>query len=336
MERITVIANNKGSEFVRESDVAATILARDWKGLQNWGGNCVIEINDDAKAIRIGNLYGEEMGTGYAGNVWDVSGLSPTLMTMKGGNRQPLIIDDFYPNRTPRVYSEYSPTLRSERIGLKVFFNENQQEELIREVDGELHVRENTKQGYAVAVGGDSIDIERVGSKNRRGRVGKQISQTLMAASNMAVVEEYNLSDKGVKYVCDPKRGMCTDINAEISQTVTAKGQSNWTGSFISPDIEKLEKSTTIGSKEPTKIHLKNGETITSDDNLTGLRVRRLTPRECWRLMDCTDEDFDKAASVISNSRLYACAGNAIIVNVLVAIMGQLFEGKEEVYRERG
>ena len=324
MERITVIANNKGSEFVRESDVAATILARDWKGLQNWGGNCVVEVN------QIGNILPTKSRENpNQGRVYDTGGLSPTITTMRGGNLQPFIIDSL--NENGKVEANIN-----EKAGSKVFYNENQQEELIKEVDGELHVRENTKRGYAVAVGGDSIDIERVGSKNRRGRVGKQISQTLMAASNMAVVEEYNLSDKGVKYVCDPKRGMCTDINAEISQTVTAKGQSNWTGSFISPDIEKLEKSTTIGSKEPTKIHLKNGETITSDDNLTGLRVRRLTPRECWRLMDCTDEDFDKAASVISNSRLYACAGNAIIVNVLVAIMGQLFEGKEEIYKDRG
>ena len=63
-------------------------------------------------------------------------------------------------------------------------------------------------------------------------------------------------------------------------------------------------------------------------------RIRKLTPKECWRLMDFTDEDFTKAEKVNSNTQLYKQAGNSIVVNVLVAIMGQLFEGKEDVYKE--
>lgn len=54
-------------------------------------------------------------------------------------------------------------------------------------------------------------------------------------------------------------------------------------------------------------------------------RIRKLTPKECWRLMGCSDEDFDKAQSVNSNSQLYKQAGNAIVVDVLEAIFKQLF-----------
>ena len=50
--------------------------------------------------------------------------------------------------------------------------------------------------------------------------------------------------------------------------------------------------------------------------------------------MDMKDEDFEKAAQVNSNTQLYKEAGNSIVVNVLVAILGQLFEGKEDVYKE--
>ena len=64
-------------------------------------------------------------------------------------------------------------------------------------------------------------------------------------------------------------------------------------------------------------------------------RIRKLTPKECWRLMDFTDEDFTKAEKVNSNTQLYKQAGNSIVVNVLVAIMGQLFEGKEQVYETK-
>ena len=63
-------------------------------------------------------------------------------------------------------------------------------------------------------------------------------------------------------------------------------------------------------------------------------RIRKLTPLECWRLMDFSDEDFNKAAEVNSNTQLYKQAGNSIVRNVLVAIIGQMIPGKENVYKE--
>lgn len=136
----------------------------------------------------------------------------------------------------------------------------------------------------------------------------------------------YWLSEKGVRFVLAPKRGMATDVNVDVAQPLTAKGQSNWTGSFVSPDIERLEKSTTIGGTEPVKIHLKNGETITSDDNTNHLRIRKLTPKECWRLMGFDDEDHDKAAEVVSNSQLYKQAGNSIVVDVLEHLLANVLK----------
>lgn len=63
-------------------------------------------------------------------------------------------------------------------------------------------------------------------------------------------------------------------------------------------------------------------------------RIRKLTPKECWRLMNFSDEDFEKAEKVNSNTQLYKQAGNSIVVNVLVAILGQLLQGKEDLYKE--
>ena len=63
-------------------------------------------------------------------------------------------------------------------------------------------------------------------------------------------------------------------------------------------------------------------------------RIRKLTPKECWRLMDFSDEDFEKAEKVNSNTQLYKQAGNSIVVNVLIAILGQLLQGKEDLYKE--
>lgn len=66
----------------------------------------------------------------------------------------------------------------------------------------------------------------------------------------------------------------------------------------------------------------------------TQYRIRKLTPRECWRLMDFSDEDFEKAAEVNSNTQLYKQAGNSIVKNVLIAIFGQMIPDKENVYKE--
>lgn len=122
------IAKIENSNFAQEAtriqkgDVCQTLLARDYKDPK-----CV-----EVEPIRLGNIYGEHCGTGFAGNVWDTEAISPTLMTMQGGNRQPMIM-----------------------------------------------VKEATKQGYAEAYEGDSINFEQPNSKTRRGRVGKQIAQTL-------------------------------------------------------------------------------------------------------------------------------------------------------------
>lgn len=56
----------------------------------------------------------------------------------------------------------------------------------------------------------------------------------------------------------------------------------------------------------------------------TRYRIRKLTPKECWRLMGFTDEDFEKAASVNSNTQLYKQAGNSIVVNCLEGIFSNL------------
>ena len=54
------------------------------------------------------------------------------------------------------------------------------------------------------------------------------------------------------------------------------------------------------------------------------LRIRKLTPKECWRLMGFDDEDYEKASKENSNTQLYKQAGNSIVVNVLESILKNL------------
>lgn len=54
------------------------------------------------------------------------------------------------------------------------------------------------------------------------------------------------------------------------------------------------------------------------------VRIRKLTPRECFRLQGFPDEYFDRAASVNSDSQLYKQAGNSVTVNVIYEIARRL------------
>ena len=54
------------------------------------------------------------------------------------------------------------------------------------------------------------------------------------------------------------------------------------------------------------------------------IRIRKLTPRECWRLQGFPDFAFDKAQEVNSNSQLYKQAGNSVTVNVIAEIAKKL------------
>ncbi|SMC17278.1 DNA (cytosine-5)-methyltransferase 1 [Clostridium acidisoli DSM 12555] len=105
-------------------------------------------------------------------------------------------------------------------------------------------IKEATKQGYAEAHEGDSINLEQPNSSTRRGRVGKEAANTLTTSCNQGT--------------------------------------------------------------------------------LIGRRIRKLTPKECFRLQGWNDEDFEKAASVCSDSQLYKQAGNGVTVNVIYEIAKRL------------
>ena len=67
------------------------------------------------------------------------------------------------------------------------------------------------------------------------------------------------------------------------------------------------------------------GQQVVEDNPI---RIRKLTPMECYRLMGFSDGDYEKASKVISNTQLYKTAGNSIVVDVLMAIFRELFNGQ--------
>lgn len=59
---------------------------------------------------------------------------------------------------------------------------------------------------------------------------------------------------------------------------------------------------------------------------LTGIRIRKLTPKECFRLMGFHDSAYEAASKVVSNSQLYKQSGNSIVVDVLYYILVELYK----------
>lgn len=135
------------------------------------------------------------------------------------------------------------------------------------------------------------------------------------------------------------RRAYYTD---SISPTIHTSGGGNQEPKVIEPFIAVSRgrnpsnpSDRTTGS--PTKQRLEpkfdgttNTLTSVQKDNyvvepqLPGFRVRKLTPKECWRLMGFSDQDFEKASKVNSNAQLYKQAGNSICVPVLENIIKNL------------
>ena len=124
---------------------------------------------------------------------------------------------------------------------------------------------------------------------------------------------KYFLSDKMKKYInsYNDKYSVSDGnlvINPNIARTVTTK-----------EGITRADASSYISTDLP------QNQNVAGMD-LIPLRIRKLTPKECWRLMGFDDSDFHKAELVNSNTQLYKQAGNSIGVPVIEYIIKQLLK----------
>ena len=166
-----------------------------------------------------------------ANRCYHVDGIDPTLTAASANEKiiEPVIVEDFYQSREPRVYTETAPTIRSERTGLKA-------------ADGEIEYPCSTR--------------------------GKQVASAIRAS-------------------------------------IYKQGSRN------------LEENVVNG--------LGYEDVIEQEEPKIRWRIRKLTDKECWRLMNFSDEDNDRASKYVSASALYKQAGNSIVVACLIALMSSLF-----------
>lgn len=84
---------DKSAKDTQVIEYANCITSREDRGVSNRKSEGTAILEQTNCPNRLGNIYGEDKGTGYGGNVWDSESLSPTLTTMQGGNRQPMIVE---------------------------------------------------------------------------------------------------------------------------------------------------------------------------------------------------------------------------------------------------
>lgn len=173
-----------------------------------------------------------------------------------------------------------------------------------------IPIKVKTKSGYQIAYPGDSIDIGYSGTNTRRGRVGHEVAHTLTTSSTQA----YYFIDMNA----DPKM-------TEVARCITARHASdisNRKGEHSAVFLEKFQ--ITDDEEYPVVVFIdKNGKVHIG-------KIRKLTPRECWRLQGFTDQQFDKVIEEgMSDTQLYKQAGNAVTVNVISAV-GQIIKNVEE------
>ena len=148
--------------------------------------------------------------------------------------------------------------------------------------DQYIKIKSATSKGYEEATEGDSINLSQPSSETRRGRVGKGVAQTLDTGCNQGVMVGDYRTDEGFRWREDGN-----------SPCIMASMRDNFNENYTAQNPPIINKD---------------------------YKIRRLTPRECFRLMDFPDT----FTWPVSDSQAYKQAGNSIVVNVLAKIIKNL------------
>lgn len=251
-------------------------------------------------------------------DVFGTDGISPTLKTMQGGNLQPKIVVNINPSGNGMNGNVYD----SEKLAPTLTTNKG--------------------EGPKIAI--PVLTPDRA-EKRQNGRRFKENGEPMFTLT---------AQDKHGVAIIQKPRGFNKGGEHEIAPTLSANSwhENNLlkTGGVYTNDSESYNSGVLPGLSRTLKAH--NHDAGVFD----GIRVRRLTPRECWRLQGFPDWAFDKAAfgNVIpsnyksklfersmskdewkdyqsltrhqqtSNSQLYKQAGNSVTVNVIAEIARRL------------
>lgn len=293
----------------QENSVMGTLVATDYKQPKQ-----IVE--------RIGGLFDDEKHIRQAGGVYNVDGLSPTLTAMYNGYKQPCVIDNsnkpYFVDRQGRVqefdlkenYIQWDTSKKQYNSQQdRAFYDEKLSGTIA--TNAMANVIENSEPLICASRG---RNVENPSDRTPGTHTEQRLEINYSGTSNtLTTVQKDN-------YVLEPNV-----LRAEYDDTISEQCENN-----VNIVIGSTQKNAYVGNGEmsPTLTSAMGtgGGHIPMIGNIPNFRIRKLTPKECWRLMGINDECFDKAQQVNSNSQLYKQAGNGIVVDVLYYIFKQLFK----------
>lgn len=331
-ERIEKILNStfmQEKKRIQMTDVCDTLLARDWKDPK-----CV-PVMEEPEVKQLMNVCPTKTRDNpNQGRVYDVNGIAPTLTKMDGGNREPMIVDEI------KVIGNYMPS--------------NHDASRVVDIDGIAPtVKENHGTVTAIAepfiVASRGRNPENPSDRTPGAPTEQRLEPNFSGCTNtLTSVQKDN-------YVCEPQvlRAERTEYgktirkqyeSGEIKEKIGNMREMKPRTDGVTNTITTIQKDNYVLEPIVCEERKDEGIRLFKDDCVGTLRtidscgdkrviepheikwrIRKLTPKECIRLMNFTDKDCDAIAKYVSNSAIYKQAGNSIIVACLIAIMSSLF-----------
>lgn len=295
-----------------------------------------------------------DSGTGkhQSNTVYDEKGICPNITTIEGGGTQQIKIATADAIRMVRTEEGKKLRKQYEKHEIQHGFNEFREPGLRK--DGCSNTLTSVTKDNMVCVAMRGRNPENPSDRTSGVHTEQRLEINQNGTSNtLTSVQKDNLVMETVKIKQATKDGY---IECEVGGVADMSYPNSKTRRGRVQDRGNICPTLTAQNQDICKIGQISSDksqygTVISDDGLsstlqagthgyankciaTQYRIRKLTPRECWRLMDFKDSDFEKAQEVNSNTQLYKQAGNSIVKNVLVAIFGQMIDGKENVYKE--
>ena len=266
-------------------------------------------VNDNTvKVNRLGGLYDDDNGQRQGCSVFDKNGLSPTITTGHCFS-QPFVIDD--ENKTIK-YNGKNVELPAVCASRGRNPDNPSDRTLGQRLEQRIEVNTDGVSNTLTTFQKDNYVLEKVESENCQNTQLDNGDTNEISYVEKKYQEFYNKNG----YIPE----FFNPYNSSEIKDVAPTQTSNCGGTGSSSSILKLDKVSPVNTDEQiTK--------PSTSSNL--LRIRRLTPLECWRLMGFSDDDFCKAKNVpTSDTQLYKQAGNSIVVTVLEKIFKNLFKDK--------
>ncbi|MHC2834763.1 DNA (cytosine-5-)-methyltransferase [Bacillus sp. F9_6S_D1_P_5] len=316
-----------GNSYREVSDVqgqqayANTLTTR--TGQANGTGSYILEREQHDEKVNVVGML-DIKGKDQIRRVYGTEGLSPCLTTMQGGGQEPKIIQ--YNIEMPVTVRKYEVDID----GLKRLLKKSKVSsgKSIKQIADELEVKKTTVEHWFRGDQCFSIPDADIWFKLKK---VLNIENNTFDASITEFIEKPNEYEKaGRVYHVDGLAPTLTSTSADekiiqpvnkvneckLAGMLDLKGYNDFSRRVYDPN--GIARTLMAGGGN---LNDKAGQYLV---DCNPYRIRRLTPRECWRLQGFPDWAFNKAAEVNSNSQLYKQAGNSVTVPVIYEIAKRL------------